>query len=282
MNPRAVLELVFLAAIWGASFLFMRVLAPLVGAVATADFRMLIGGLFLGAVFLILRFDPGLRKNFRIFLLVGLVNSALPFLLYSWAALTVPASVEVVFNALSPAFGAAAAALFLGEPFGIRKIGGLILGFVGVVFVSGGFSGSGFQFWASLGACILAPVSYAVGGVMVKRWAGGIPPRSLAFGSQFLAGLALLPLLLLYPPRHPDAGTTGLLILFGVLCSGLAYLFYYRLMQKIGPTKTLTVTYLMPVFGILWGALFLGEPITFPLIVGTVVILAGTALVSFR
>jgi len=284
MNGRALLDLILLSAIWGASFLFMRVLAPVVGPVATADFRMLLGAAFLGAIFLALRFDPGLRKNFRVFLLVGVVNSAFPFLLYSLAALVVPASVEVVINALSPAFGALAGALFLGESFGLKKLAGLILGFGGVVLVAGGLvTGSNVWSWLAVGGCVLAPVCYAAGGILVKRLAQGIPPRSLAFGSQLLAGAALLPLLFLpSKTRLPDFGTVGLLVAFGVLCSGLAYLLYYRLMQTLGPTKTLTVTYLMPVFGILWGIVFLGEPLTLPLVGGALVILAGTALVTSR
>jgi drug/metabolite transporter (DMT)-like permease len=284
MKLRDIVELLVLAALWGGSFLFMRVLAPVVGPLATADLRMLIGGLFLGAVFLVLRFDPGLKKNFLPFLVVGLVNSALPFLLYSVAALVLPASVEVVLNALSPAFGAVAGALFLGERLTWQKAAGLALGFAGVIAVAGGLNlGSDPWAWAALVACSLAPVSYAVGGVLVKKLGGGIAPQSLAFGSQLLAGLALLPALALAPPpQAPTAEAWVLLAAFGILCSGVAYLLYYGLMKRIGPTKTLTVTFLMPVFGIVWGALLLNEPVTWTLALGAALILGGTALVTRR
>lgn len=277
-------ELVVLAALWGGSFLFMRVLAPVVGPWATADLRMLIGGLFLGAVFLGLRHDPELRKNFRPFLLIGLVNSALPFLLYSAAALVLPASVEVVINALSPVFGALAGSLFLGENFTVKKALGLALGFGGVLVVAGGLD-LGSNPWAgpALAVCVLAPVSYAAGGVLVKRLASGVQPRSLAFGSQLLAGLVLLPALgLTGPADFPTPATIALLAAFGILCSGVAYLLYYGLMARIGPTKTLTVTFLMPVFGILWGALLLREPVTPSLILGAGLVLGGTVLVTRR
>jgi len=284
VKARDLFELLLLAAVWGGSFLFMRVLAPVVGPLATADLRMLIGALFLGAVFVLLRFNPELRRNFRPFLVIGLVNSALPFLLYSVAALALPASVEVVLNALSPAFGAVAGAWFLGEPFRVRKVVGLALGFGGVLLVAGGLDlGSRPWSWAALGACALAPVCYAVGGVLVKRLAQGIPAPSLAMGSQLLAGLALLPALAFFPvTTAPTPGILGMLAAFGILCSGLAYLLYYGLMGRIGPTRTLTVTFLMPVFGILWGALFLGEPVTVSLIAGAASILAGTGLVVLR
>lgn len=282
MKPRDIVELVLLAALWGGSFLFMRVLAPVVGPWATADLRMLFGGLFLGVVFLFLRFNPGLVRHFRPFLLIGLVNSALPFLLYSVAALVLPASATVVINALAPAFGAVAGAWFLGEKLTTRKVTGLVLGLAGVAFLTGGLNlGTNPLAWAALGLAVLAPMSYAVGGVLVKTKAGGIPPQALAFGSQFLAGLALLPTLAWAPPLGSwPPHIILVMVVFGILCSGVAYLLYYGLMSRIGPTKTLTVTFLMPVFGVFWGWLVLGESVSLWLAVGVALILAGTALVS--
>ena len=282
MKIRDVIELVVLAAVWGASFLFMRVLAPALGPWAAADLRMLFGALFLGVYFLAVRFNPELKRHFTAFLVIGLVNSGLPFALYSAAALVLPASAEVVLNALSPVFGAVAGALFLGERFSIRKGAGLALGFAGVAVLAGGLSlGSSFWSWAALAACVLAPVCYALGGVLVHNMAKGVPARSLAYGSQALAGVIMLPTLALSPAGHwGDPVLWTLLAVFGVLCSGVAYLIYYGLMKRVGPTKTLTVTFLMPVFGVLWGALFLGEPVTLTLAAGAVLVLGGTFLVT--
>ncbi len=260
----------------------MRVLAPALGPWATADLRMLFGAAFLGVYFLFVHFDPGMRRHARAFLVIGIVNSALPFALYSYAALVLPASAEVVLNALSPVFGVLAGAGFLGERFTVLKGVGLVLGFAGVAVLSGGLDlGASWQAWASLAACLLAPACYAAAGVLVKRMAHDIPARSLAFGSQTLAGGLLLPTLLFTPSTGwTDAGAWGLLLVFGVLCSGVAYLLYYGLMKRVGPTKTLTVTFLMPAFGIVWSALFLGEPVTLWLAGGAALVLAGTMLVT--
>jgi drug/metabolite transporter (DMT)-like permease len=281
MTLRDRIELVVLAAVWGASFLFMRLLAPVLGPWAAADLRMLFGAAFLGVFFVAVRFDPGLRRHAGVFLVVGLVNSALPFALYSAAALVLPASAEVVLNALSPVFGVLAGAWFLGERFTFRKLAGLVLGFAGVAVLSGGLELSSPWAWAAFGACLLAPACYAAGGVLVNKMAQGIPARSLAFGSQALAGTVLLPTVAFTPAAGwGDLGAWGLLAVFGVFCSGVAYLLYYGLMKRVGPTKTLTVTFLMPVFGILWGALFLGEPVTVWLAGGAILVLAGIFLVT--
>lgn len=282
MNLRTAIELLTLAALWGGSFLFMRLLAPLVGALATADLRMLAGGAFLAVTFLFSGFRAGLRTHGKAFLLIGLVNSAFPFLLYSLAALVLPASVESVLNALTPSFAAIAGVWFLGETLTLRKIGGLVLGFVGVLVIVGGINlGGSPGAWAAVAACGLAPVCYAAGGILTKRLATGIPSRAIAMGSQVFAGLALVPVLALSPPTHlPTLGTLGLLVVFGTLCSGVAYLLYFDLFRRLGPTKTQAVTFLIPVFGVLWGVLFLGETPTVSFLVGSVVILGGTLLVT--
>ena len=260
----------------------MRVLAPVIGPWATADLRMVFGGLFLIVSFLVLRRSAGWKEHWRVYLVVGVVNSALPFAFYSLAALVLPASVEVIVNALSPAFGAVAGALFLGENLTARKVLGLAAGVAGVLVVAGGLDlGASAWAWAALGVCLLAPACYAVGGVLVKTKAGGIPPAALALGSQTAAGVLFLPSLALPVPAGAwSAGPLALVAVFGILCSGVAYLLYYGLMARLGPTKTLTVTFLMPVFGVLWGALFLGEPVTLTLALGGILILAGTGAVA--
>jgi drug/metabolite transporter (DMT)-like permease len=282
MKFRDLVELLVLAALWGGSFLFMRILAPVIGPWATADLRMVFGGLFLVGTFGILRKSAGWKEHWRVYLLIGVVNSALPFACYSLAALVLPASVEVIVNALSPAFGAVAGALFLGERLTFRKGLGLAAGVAGVLVVAGGLDlGSSPWAWAALGVCLLAPACYAAGGILVKSKATAIPASALALGSQTAAGLLFLPSLALPMPAGAwSAGPLALAAVFGILCSGVAYLLYYGLMARLGPTKTLTVTFLMPVFGVLWGALFLGEPVTLTLALGGLLILAGTGAVA--
>jgi len=274
--------LVALSAIWGSSFMFMRYLAPILGPAMTADMRVLIAGLALVLFFAATGFRLEWRKNWRHFLVIGMVNSGIPFLLYSFAALYLPASVEVIFNSMSPLFGALFSAIWLAEPLTGRRILALLLGLAGVFAVSslGAVPASPWAIPAIL-ACLLATICYALAGVYIKRRASEVKPRATAAGSQLVAGLVLLPVAVVArPPRAPSSEPILVLILFALLCSAIAYLIYYRLMADVGPTKALTVTFLMPVFGMFWGALFLGERIGASMIGGTVLILAGTYLVA--
>jgi drug/metabolite transporter (DMT)-like permease len=275
------LLLLALSAIWGASFMFMRYLAPLLGPLGTADLRILIAGIVLVVFFTLAGLKLKWGERWRRYLVVGLLNSAIPGVLYSFAALSLPASVEAVLNALSPSFGAIFGAIWLGENLRPLKLLGLGLGLAGVGIVSGigRDSGGSATFGAAL-ACVLATACYGLAGVYIKKRAKDIEPRSLAAGSQFLGGLFLLPSLAAYPPSGILQPRVALITLvFAVLCSAIAYLIYYRLIADVGPTKALTVTFLIPVFGFIWGGMFLGESIDAFMLGGSALILCGTYLV---
>jgi drug/metabolite transporter (DMT)-like permease len=275
--------LLALSAIWGSSFIFIRYLAPLIGPVATADMRMLIAGLFLALFFLAVRFKPGWRRNAKHFLVIGLLNSAVPFLLYSAAALVLPASMEAIFNSLSPMFGAVFSALWLKETLSARKIAGLLLGIGGVVLMSSlGALPSPPATALAIAACLLAPACYGLAGVYIKRRASTVKPMAVAGGSQLFGGLAVMPILAISPPAAASITmpVALLVVVFAVLCSALAYLVYYRLIADIGPTKALTVTFLIPVFAMAWGQVFLHEQITLSMVAGAAIILVGTFLVA--
>jgi drug/metabolite transporter (DMT)-like permease len=282
MRPIDALLLVTLSAIWGASFMFMRYLAPLLGPLATADARILVAGIVLVALFAALGFKLRWRERWRRYLAIGLLNSALPFSLFSFAALSLPASVEAVLNALSPCFGAVFGAIWLGERLGARKLLGLAVGIAGVCVVSGigrGPEGSG-TLLAAL-ACVAATACYGLAGVYIKKRAKDIEPRAMAAGSQLLGGLFLLPALIPAPPTALlEPKTAAIALAFALLCSAVAYLIYYRLIADVGPTKALTVTFLIPVFSFLWGGLFLGERIDLVTLGGSSLVLLGTYLVA--
>jgi drug/metabolite transporter (DMT)-like permease len=240
-----VLLLLALSAIWGSSFIFMPHLAPLIGPVATADMRMLLAGISLTLAFLVTRFKPEWRKNWKHFLLIGLLNSAIPFVLYSVAALYLPAS-------MSPMFGAIFGAIWLGERLTGRKGAGLLLGVGGVVVVSSlGRLPGGLPTALAILACLIAPMCYGLAGVYIKRKASAGTPR-----------VALT------------------VVAFAFLCSAVGYIIYYRLIADVGPTRALTVTFLVPVFAMLWGLPFLGETVTWSMGLGAAIILAGTFLVT--
>ena len=280
-----VLLLLALSAIWGSSFIFIRYLAPIIGPLATADARMLFAGVALVLFFLLTRFKPEWRKNGRHFLVIGLLNSAIPFVLYSVAALALPAAMEAIFNSMSPMFGAIFAALWMDEKLTPRKIAGLLLGLTGVVVMSslGGLSLDAKTVLA-VAACVLAPMCYGLAGVYIRTRASHVRPMAVAGGSQLLGGFALLPFVAIAPPPLAaiDARVALIVVAFALLCSAVAYIMYYKLIADIGPTKALTVTFLIPVFAMAWGLLFLNETITWSMILGAVIILVGTFLVAAR
>jgi drug/metabolite transporter (DMT)-like permease len=281
MRPADILRLTALAAIWGGSFAFMRALAPVLGPVLTAGLRVTLGGLVLLALFRVLGVDLQARARWRQYALLGLLNTALPFLLYSWAALHIPASLMVILNSTAPLFGALCAARWLGERLTPAKLAGIALGIGGVAMVSGiGPALAGAHTWAAIAACLCASACYGLAGTYVKLHAREAKPQGIAALTQLWAGAALLPLTPLAPPAGPFTALVALNLLgLALLCSAVAYLLYFKLIADVGPSKALTVAFLMPPFGMLWGALFLGEAITTPMLLGCALILAGTGLV---
>jgi drug/metabolite transporter (DMT)-like permease len=282
VKPADYARLVALAAIWGAAFIFMRVAAPVLGAAWTAELRVLLGGLALLAWLRLAGVDPGLRAHWRAYLVIGGIGIAAPFALYSFAAMHAPASLLAIVNSTSPIFGLAWGALFRDERVTLRKAAGLALGVAGVGLIANpsGAAQEPTFIWgvaAALGACCL----YGVVGVLVKRFSGGASPRGMAVGNQLAAAVVLIPLLPFAPPlAAPSALVIANVLALALLASGVAFVLYFRLIADVGATRALTVTYLIPVFGIVWGALFLGESVPAAALAGGVLILAGTALVT--
>lgn len=285
MSPADYARLVVLAALWGAAFIFMRIAAPVFGPAWTAELRVLLGGLALLAWFRALGFDPGLRVHWRFYLLMGAVGIAAPFVLYSFAAIHAPASLLSITNATSPIFGLAWAALAGDERVTVRKATGLALGIAGVALIARPDAATaadplfGWAMAAALGACCL----YGVVGVLIKRYARGATPRGMAAGNQLAAAVVLMPLLPLLPPlAQPTPLAIANLLALALLASAAAFVLYFRLIADVGATRALTVTYLIPLFGILWGWLFLGEALPAAALAGGALILAGTVMVTRR
>jgi drug/metabolite transporter (DMT)-like permease len=276
MRPADAVRLVALAAMWGASFLFMRIAAPAIGPLATAELRMLVAGATLTAWFAFTGFDPQWRRWWRYYLAIGLVNSAAPFLLYAYSALHLSVGLMAVINATSPMWGALLSSLVLKDRLTARRSAGLVLGIAGVALVSGPQAASA---WLAIAACLGAAFCYGLAGIVLRLAARDTTARGMAVGTQTMAGLLLLPLLLTAPAAVPPAGVIASVLAIGIVCSGVAYVMYFRLIADIGATRALTVTYLIPMFGVLWGALFLGEPLTLTMLLGALIVIAGTVLV---
>ena len=281
MNTASIFRLLSLAAIWGGSFLFMRIGAPVLGPALMIEYRVAFAALFLALVALALKKTLDLRQNWRHYLMLGFFNSALPFLLFAWAARTLSASVLSVLNATAPIWGALITAAWSRQALPARSMLGLALGMCGVALLVG-FDQVAAREGASraIAAGLLASFSYGIASTYARS-ARSVEPFANAHGSMWAAALLVLPALPFFPaPATPGIGVMGAVLTLGVVCSGIAYLLYFRLVRDVGATSALTVTFMVPLFGILWGCLFLGEVIGWYTIAGSAVVIAGTALVT--
>ena len=279
-------ELVLLAALWGASFLFLRMGAAEFGAVPLAGLRVARAALVLMPL-LVWRNELGeLRTHWKPIAIVGLTNSALPFLCFSYAVLTINAGLSSIFNAAAPLFGALMGWLWLKDRLNPTRVLGVAIGFVGVFGLA--YSKASVKDGAetlhtalAVGACIVATVAYSFSANFTKRFLAGVTPMTVAAGSQFAATIALaVPTLLWWPASTPSLPAWTSLVVLAVVCTALAYILYFRLIAHVGPANAITVTFLIPAFAVAWGGLFLDEQITVPMVIGCAVILAGTALAA--
>ena len=278
------LEFTLLAAIWGSSFLFMRLGTVEFGALPSAGLRVVVAALFLLPILLWRGLGPQLALHWKKIFFIGLLNSAVPFACYAFALQTISTGLSSIPNATVPLFGALIAWLWLKDrPHGLRILG-LVIGFVGVALLAWdkasfkpGTSGMATG-WAVL-ACLLACLCYGISASYTKRYLSGLPSLVTATGSQLGATLGLaLPTVWLWPQHTPSATAWLALLAVGVLCTGVAYILYFRMIENVGPARSLSVTFLIPVFAVLYGVLFLSETVSLWMLLCGAVIVCGTAL----
>ncbi|AOJ95030.1 DMT family transporter [Burkholderia multivorans] len=276
------LQLVTLAAIWGASFLFMRMGAPEFGVIPLIALRVAIAAVLLSPV---LR-DASARREFRThavpLFVVGVANSALPFCLLTYAALFVTAGTDSILNATTPLWTALVAYVWLRTPLTKPQTLGLAVGFAGVVVLAGSAVGAGAAGTpGAIAAAMLATLSYGFAAHYSKRKLANVRPFVSAFGSQLFAAIVLTPLAApLWPRGDVHASAWIAVVLLGAVCTAIAYLLYFRLIRNAGAQYAASVTFLIPVFGVVWGAVFLHETITAQTLAGCAIILLGTALAT--
>lgn len=281
MSTANLFRLIFLAAIWGGSFLFMRIAAPVLGPAVLIEYRVVFAALFLAAIAVAMKKPLGWRRHWKHYLVLGFFNSALPFLLFAWSARTLSASVLAVLNATAPMWGALIGAVWQRQMVSARVLLGLVLGTAGVALLVGldhvtSREGAGL----AIAAALFASFNYGIASIYAKA-APAVEPFANAHGSMWAAALLVLPSLLFFPaPATPTIGIMAAALALGVLCSGVAYLLYYGLIRDVGATSALTVTFLSPLFGILWGALFLQEVVGWYTIAGAAIVIVGTAFVT--
>lgn len=275
MNTASLVRLLTLAALWGGSFLFMRMIVPVLGAVPTAFGRVALAALGLVALVVVARLRPAFQGKLGAALLLGVVNSGIPFLMFALAARVLPAGYSAILNATTPLMGVLIGALAFGERITGPRLGGVVLGMAGVaVLAQAGPVALTPEALGGIGACLVATACYGTAGFLTRRWIsarGGLDSRLVALGSQWGALLALAPFAAWEIWRQPDLPGAWLaappvvwaaLLATGLLCTAWAYVLYFRLIADVGPVKALTVTFLIPPFGVAWGWLVLGEAAT--------------------
>ena len=282
MTTRDVIDLVALGFLWGASFLFMRIAGPEFGALALVEVRVVIAAVVLLPLLLARGQGHELIDHWATLGILGIHNTALPFVLFTWATLYLTAGTSGILNSTAPIFAFVVAWAWLGEKLDISRSAGLAVGTVGVWLLVGdkvgaSTSDSTLAVIAALGACLC----YGIGGNFTRRYLSHVKALAVATGSQIAAALVLLPVAFLTWPEGPISMTAwaGAIIL-GVFSTALAYILYFRLVANTGPTKAITVTYLIPLFAMVLGAVVIDEPITGSMVIGCAVILLGTSLAA--
>ena len=281
MTARAFLQLLLLAGIWGSSFMFMRIAVPALGPGWTLEIRLLSAAAFIFLVTRFMREPLRLGQRWKHYLILGLLNTAAPFFAFAWAAQALPASILSILNATAPLWGVVVGVLWRRKPITPRAVLGLVCGICGVAAIVGlGDIGIDRSALTYVGIALTASVCYAIASSYAE-FAESVPAFANAHGSLWAAVLLVTPFLPLgaVPVDWPVPALLASLVL-GIVCSGLAYLLYYHLIATIGAASAMTVGYLIPLWGVFWGWLFLGEQVGWHTLAGATLVLTGTALVT--
>lgn len=282
MKNRDMAELLMLAAVWGSSFLLIRVAVPAFGPFALIELRVAIAAACLLPLLVVRREIGQLARHWRKLTIVGVANSAIPFLLYAWAMLSLTAGFAAVMNATAPLFAALVAAVWLKERISREAALGLAIGFAGVVvLVWPKLRGDGVTSLLAVLGCMVATLSYGFAANYTRRALAGVGSLVITAGSQLAAAVLLAPLAWwFWPAQMPDVAPWAALMVLAVLCTGVAYVMFFRLIANIGPARAIAVTFLIPMFGMIWGAVFAGERVSGNMLAGCAVILCGVALAN--
>ena len=281
MGGRDVLSILILGAIWGGSFIFMRVAAPEFGVFALVEVRTVLATLVMLPFLIALGGWRDIRSHWWKIAFIGLINTAVPFVLFNYSSLYLEAGINAIINATAPMFGALVAVLWLGDRLKASSVFGLFVGFLGVVVLSAHKVGQGEVSIIPILTACMATTCYGIAACAMKKWLAGVRPLVVATGSQIFASIALLPFSLATLPVVMPSGIAWInAIALAVGGTGIAYILYFQLIASVGPAKAITVGYLVPLFGIIWGILFLSETLSLQTMTGGVLILCGVALTT--
>lgn len=274
-------ELLFLGAIWGASFILIKWAAPELGIFALVEIRAIGATLLLIPFVFIKRQQKDLIQYWRQLLIVGLINTAIPFCLFNYGLLHIEAGLAAILNGTAPMFGVLVAYLYLKETIGWWGLMGMLMGFAGVVLISYEQSTNADASIIPVLAILLATLCYGIAASYLKTKLSHVKPFAIAGGSQFFASLVLLPFALLNLPKAmPSVLAMSSTLVLAFVCTGLAYVLYFDLIAKIGAARALTVGYLVPLFGVFWGYIILHESLSATELTGGGLVLLGVMLAT--
>ncbi len=275
------LLLVFLAAIWGSSFIFMRASVESFGPIGLIAVRIIVAALCMLVFLLKKRRFVEFLNNWRILLIVGLLNSAIPFMFLAYASLNLTGGTVSILNAMTPVFTAWITHIWLHDKMTKLQFFGMFLSITGLVFLAWDKVSLDLASWLPILAGVSAAISYGFATNLTKKYLANVSIMTATSGSLLFAALFMSILLI---PNMPDLQNISSLnwvyaLVLGSLCTALAYIIYFNLVKAIGPMKTASVTFLIPIFSFTWGYLLLGEKVTIRMWIATVIILCGMSLV---
>jgi len=284
MKTKDIAALIGLAALWGASFLFIRIASPAIGPFLTIQGRVTIAAVALLIYIFMIGQPTQFKQRWKQYLIIGALNASIPFTLIATASLHLHASMLAIINSMTPLFAALVVRGWMKEKLSTRKWVGIFIGITGVIILVG-WSPIPFtsEVIVAIVLSMLSTVSYGFAGVYAQKAFAGVPPLSVAFGQQLGAALLLVPFTIFNLPKATSVITpivTLSVVGLALLCTAIGYLLYFYLIASVGPTKTLSVTFMIPVFGMGWGVVFLNEPVTLGMIAGLFVILCSIFLIS--
>lgn len=280
-------KLLFLGSVWGGAFIFLRVAVPEVGPLLTSALRVTLAAIVLIGFAMATGVEMHWRRNLKPYAIVGLFAAAIPFTCFSFAALHLPAAYLAVLNSTAPLFGAVFSVIWLDDRLTISKLAGLIIGVIGVAILvgAGSFALNAVTLLAAA-ACLVAAASYAVSSIIMKKIVrrsdqhAGLHPIAIAAGSLVFGAFMMAPLIpFTLPPVMPSLLALSCIVGLSVVSSGVAQAMFIPLIVKIGPTRAMSVTFLIPLFSMLWAFIFLNEQVKASTLVGSAVVLAAMGLV---
>ena len=282
VSLRDISELIFLSAIWGSSFLFLRLTSPVFGPIFLIEMRVLSGLAVLLPLVLFLGKLAEFQKHWKIIATVSLMNMAIPFCFFAFSAVYIGAGLLSIINATVPIFSACVAYVVYQERLSRSSLLGLLIGFLGVVVLmfnpGESFGSSG---WLAILSALLACLLYGTAINLTVNNLQGVSGLTITAGGLFVSSLVLLPFALWARPEVLPVGNIWWSVFsLGIVCTGFGFVMFYRLIDRIGAGRAIMTTYLIPVFSILWGNIFLGESVTLIMVVGCILVLLGVGLTT--